>query len=100
MTREELDAKYTLAGMATEEFRARYASLSAEDDDRTVLLHLAELTAHANSILMGMYAEMVYARHTAPALAMPRRPKTIAPITRKKRRTVPRRVRPQKASRS
>ena len=69
MTHEELDQKYTSAGSTHEEYRKWIQRLTDESDDSTVLRTIASTMGQMESVLMGIYAELVYARHTTPVVA-------------------------------
>jgi hypothetical protein len=64
MTSEELDQKYMSAGSAHEEYRRWITRVSDDADDATLLRNTLSTIGQMESILMGIYAELVYARHT------------------------------------
>jgi hypothetical protein len=69
MTSNELDQKYTSAGSTHEEYRRWIARLSDEADDTTLLRSVLSTMGQMESVLMGIYAELVYARHTTQVVA-------------------------------
>ena len=68
MTSDELDQKYTSAGSTHEEYRKWITRLSDEADDTALIRAVLSTMGQMESILMGMYAELVYARHTTPVI--------------------------------
>jgi len=69
MTSDDLDQKYTSAGSTHEEYRKWIARVSDEADDTTLLRTVLSTMGEMESVLMGIYAELVYARHTTPIVA-------------------------------
>lgn len=69
MTRDDLDQKYTSAGSTHEEYRRWITRISEDTDDATVLKTILSTMGQMESVLMGIYAELVYARHTTPVVA-------------------------------
>lgn len=69
MTSQELDQKYTSAGSTHEEYRKWITRLSEEADDATLLRAALSTMGQMESVLMGIYAELVYARHTTAVVA-------------------------------
>jgi len=69
MTSAELDQKYTSAGSTHEEYRKWITRVSDETDDATVLRNILSTMGQMESVLMGVYAELVYARHTTQVVA-------------------------------
>jgi hypothetical protein len=69
MTSNELDQKYTSAGSTHEEYRKWITRVSDEADDTTLLRCVLSTMGQMESVLMGIYAELVYARHSTPVVA-------------------------------
>jgi hypothetical protein len=69
MTSEELDRKYTSAGSTHEEYRRWISRVQDEVDDTTLVRNILSTMGQMESVLMGIYAELVYARHTTPVVA-------------------------------
>jgi len=80
MNSDELDQKYTSAGSTHEEYRRWIAHVSEETADATVLRQVLSTMGQMESVMMGIYAELVYARHTTPVVAT-----VPAKVTRKPR---------------
>ena len=90
---DDLDTSYTAVGQLTEQLHAMSKPYVAGDDVQ--LGQLINLACQTNSILMGICAELVYARHTTPIVAavpakLKKTPKkqqiTLSEIQSKKRR--------------
>lgn len=69
MTSNELDQKYTSAGSTHEEYRKWIARVTDDADDAMLLRSVLSTMGQMESVLMGIYAELVYARHTTPVVA-------------------------------
>jgi hypothetical protein len=65
----DLDQKYTSAGSTHEEYRKWIARLSDDADSETVMRTILSTMGQMESVLMGIYAELVYARHSTPVVA-------------------------------
>jgi hypothetical protein len=68
MTRDELDQKYTSAGATHEEYRRWINRLADDTEDSEVMRGILSTMGQMESILMGIYAELVYSRHTTPVV--------------------------------
>ena len=69
MTSEELDQKYTSAGSTHEEYRRWIVRVTDDAEDTELLRNILSTMGQLESVLMGVYAELVYARHTTPVVA-------------------------------
>lgn len=69
MNSTELDQKYTSAGSTHEEYRRWIAKLSEDADAPTLLRSVLSTMGQMESVMMGIYAELVYARHSTPVVA-------------------------------
>jgi hypothetical protein len=94
MNSSELDQKYTSAGSTHEEYRKWIARLPEDADDTTVLRTILSTMGQMESVLMGIYAELVYARHSTPVVAAvpaklqkkPSRDRSVLPTSQREKR--------------
>jgi len=69
MTRDELDQKYMSAGAAHESYRQWINRLTDDAADSDVLRSILTTMGQLESVMMGIYAELVYSRHTTAVVA-------------------------------